>query len=153
LQAAAAVAGLSDIVTTYVIFIQPSYRELNVMLESLATHGTTVAMGVFGTIYVSYLMVCSLDLGWASTAVGVIQVVLMGSGGLNNLLLFTTGLSLTESIGGAIAIGLYKPIAAGLLALLAAKAIHDRVPRDELAVGVLLFVAGIVVTHAVAYVV
>jgi hypothetical protein len=123
------------------------------MLESLATHGTVVAMGVFGSIYVSYLMVCSMDLGWASTAVGVIQVVLMGSAGINNLLLFTTGLSLTESIGGATAIGVYKPIMAGLLALLVAKVLHDRVPRDELAIGAVLFLSGIVVTHAVAYLV
>lgn len=153
LQATAAIAGFTDIVTTYVIFTQPSYRELNVMLDSLANLGILVAMGVFGSIYLSYLMVCSMDLGWASTAVGVIQVVLMGSGGLNNLLLFTTGLSLTESIGGATAIGVYKPIAAGVLALLVAKVLHERVPRDEMAVGVLLFGSGILLTHAIAYVV
>jgi hypothetical protein len=149
---AAAVAGLTDIVTTYVIFARPSYRELNVMLESLASHGTLVAMGVFGGIYVSYLMVCSMDLGWASTAMGVIQVLLMGSGGLNNLILFATNISLVEAIGGETAIGLYKPIAAGIAALLVVSIVYERIPRDELVAGAALFTCGIGLTHVVAMV-
>ena len=152
LQVAAAVAGLTDIVTTYVIFARPSYRELNVMLESLADHGMLVAMGAFGSIYVTHLMVCSMDLGWASTAVGVTQVLLMGSGGLNNLILFTTNVSLVEAIGGSMAIGVYKPAVAGVAALLVASIVHDRVPRDELAVGAVLFACGVAATHLVALV-
>lgn len=107
----AAIAVLADVLTTAHILYSPSYWEGNRMLARLADIDPAVALAVFAGYCSLYLAVTWLSFGWLSTATGAFLVISMGIGGINNLLLFSTGTAFYPRIGVShtMAIHVIKP--------------------------------------------
>lgn len=138
----ATVAGALDTATTAVILASPRYVDLNVVLESLAAVHLAVAVGVFAAANLAWVAAAWLRRGWLSTAVGIYAAVVLGTGGVNNLLLFATGTSVLQHVGGALAVHLIVPAIAALCALGGARRLHAPLPnRQVLAVGAAFVVA------------
>jgi len=94
----ATVAVALDVVTTAHILYSPAYWEGNLLLATLADIDPAVALAVFAGYCSLYLAVAWLSLGWFSTVAGASTLLSMGGGGLNNLVLFTTGTAIYSRI-------------------------------------------------------
>lgn len=138
---AATVAVFADTTTTAAILASPAYVELNQVITWLAGVHLLVGVGAFAAYNLVWLSVAWLRLGWVSTAVGIYLAVVLGIGGTNNLLLFATGVSMLDLLGGVAAIHLLVPAVGATLALAGAVWHHAAIPRRELLAATALFLA------------
>lgn len=144
LQVIAALAGLGDLLTTYVILSSDAYIEYNPLLDALAADSVAVAMAYFVTLNAIYVGVGVLDLGWLSTGTAAFHSLVMGSATVNNLVLFGVGTSLLDVLGGAVAYKATLPLATALAFVVVVRH-NERPPTAELAAVGVLLVAGMIV--------
>jgi hypothetical protein len=95
----AAVAVVADVLTTAYIFYAPAYGETNLLLAWLSEVHPALSVAVFAGYSLVHLAIAWLSLGWFSPVVGTFLVVVMGLAGLNNLVLFGTGMTLYSVFG------------------------------------------------------
>ncbi len=143
----ATTAAALDVVTTTAILSSPRFAELNGLLSLLSGVHLGLAVGYFTLLCGLLSLATWLRLGWLSTLCGTYLVVAMGvGGGVNNLVLFSTGASLYDRLPVDPTVAYTSLLAVSVVVALALISRHDRVPWRELGVGVLLFTAGELLT-------
>lgn len=141
--AATVVVGLDTATTAHILYA-PDYWEGNLFLAILADVAPELALAVFVGYCLAHLVLAWLSVGWLSDMLGAFLVFSMGTGGVNNLVLFATDLAIYPRLGlsHSVAIHVIQP-AAGVVAGLAIARRRGPLPWPEI-VGFL--VPGIVFT-------
>lgn len=93
-QAVTAVAVLSDLSTTYALLLASPHRELNLVLQSLASTSPHLAMAAFVGFAAALLGVCFVGGPWVARVAGSYLLLALGFAGVNNVLAFTVGVSM-----------------------------------------------------------
>lgn len=150
LQVLAALSGLGDFATTTYLLVDSPDSELNVVIGALAAESTWLAVAAFAA-FVALLVAASAYGGpWERRVAGAYLVLSMGSATVNNLVSFTTGVSMLGALGDATAAWLiaYGFPLAGLAAGTALAHRADELPRRRVLVGSAAVVAAMLALPA-----
>lgn len=137
LRTLAILAVALDVATTAWIVHSPAYIDLNLIVTGLESAGPWAAVAGLLAVDLVLLWVCLGHADWLGTATATFLVFGPGAGGVNNLLLFLTGLSLMEILGGILAVNVLVPAAAVALGVTTAWLVHGppTIPQEPAETG------------------
>jgi len=119
----ATIAVATDLLTTGYGFYSPAYVEVHPILAWFAGIDPALSLAALAGYCLVNLAIAWLSFGWFSPVVAAVLTVMVGLGGLNNLVLFAAGTGLYPRLGVSqrVIIHVFEPVAGVVLGLAIAR--------------------------------